>query len=212
MYLSKFVWCYSPACPHNWNPNSKMVNFSGKYVFDHAENMKAVGDALKVDWSKIPVDKTTTTEITQNGDTFHIKTVTAVRTRDVSWNRGGGWEGWRRNVEDYTRGWQIWTTNSTRAYCHHVSSNYSWSLRTTINFGHDDTSFLMVFCNYNKCEREKLNILWAEKLPWVKRLLKNHLHVNLSMTPGPWVKFLTRGADKQGPHLQAGVLHGSFSA
>ena len=64
--------------------NSKMVNFSGKWVFDHAENMKAVGDALKVDWSKIPEDKTTTTEITQNGDNFHIKTTTAVRTRDVS--------------------------------------------------------------------------------------------------------------------------------
>ena len=63
-----------------------MVNFSGKWVFDHAENMKAVGDALKVDWSKIPEDKTTTTEITQNGDNFHIKTTTAVRTRDVSRN------------------------------------------------------------------------------------------------------------------------------
>ena len=63
-----------------------MVNFSGKWVFDHAENMKAVGDALKIDWSKIPEDKTTTTEITQNGDNFHIKTTTAARTRDVSRN------------------------------------------------------------------------------------------------------------------------------
>ena len=88
LYLSKFILFCSYSLPTQLKPpqNSKMVNFSGKWVFDHAENMKAVGDALKVDWSKIPEDKTTTTEITQNGDNFHIKTTTAVRTRDVSRN------------------------------------------------------------------------------------------------------------------------------
>ena len=61
-----------------------MANFSGKWVFDHAENMEAIADALKVDKSKVPDDRSSTTEITQNGDTIHIKTTTAVRTRDVS--------------------------------------------------------------------------------------------------------------------------------
>ena len=62
-----------------------MVNFSGKWVFDHGENMEALAAALKVDKSKVPDDRSTTTEITQNGDNFKIKTTTAALTRDVSW-------------------------------------------------------------------------------------------------------------------------------
>jgi len=73
---------------HKPNPNSKMVNFSGKYVFDHAENMEAIADALKVDKSKIPDNRSSTTEIIQNGDTFQIKTTTAARTRDITFTIG----------------------------------------------------------------------------------------------------------------------------
>merc|ERR1712002_163260 len=73
---------------HQPSPNTKMVNFSGKWVFDHAENMEAVADALKVDKSKIPDDRSSTTEITQNGDNFQIKTVGATRTREISFSIG----------------------------------------------------------------------------------------------------------------------------
>merc|ERR1712002_108550 len=73
---------------HQPSPNTKMANFSGKWVFDRAENMEAVADALKVDKSKVPDDRSTTTEITQNGDTFQIKTITAVKTREVTFTVG----------------------------------------------------------------------------------------------------------------------------
>jgi len=65
-----------------------MADFSGKWVFDHAENMEAIADALKVDKSKVPDDRSTTTEIAQNGDTFHIKTTGPKRTRDITFSIG----------------------------------------------------------------------------------------------------------------------------
>merc|ERR1712002_621513 len=73
---------------HQPSPNTKMANFSGKWVFDHGENMEANADVLKVDKSKVPDDKSTTTEITQNGDTFQIKTITAIKTREVTFTVG----------------------------------------------------------------------------------------------------------------------------
>ena len=72
------------AFPNIPEPNSRMpTDFSGKWVFDHADNMEAIAEAFKVDKSKLPSDKSATTEITQKGDNFTIKTVTAVRTREV---------------------------------------------------------------------------------------------------------------------------------
>jgi len=65
-----------------------MANFSGKWVFERAENMEAIADALKVDKSKVPDDRSTTTEITQDGDTFHIKTTGPKRTRDITFSIG----------------------------------------------------------------------------------------------------------------------------
>merc|ERR1711872_47545 len=69
-------------------PQFKMVNFSGKWVFDHAENMEAIVEALNIDKSKIPDDRSTTAEITQNGDTFQIKTTGPKRTRDITFSIG----------------------------------------------------------------------------------------------------------------------------
>jgi len=65
-----------------------MVNFSGKWEWSHSENMEAIADALKVDKSKIPDDKSTTTEIIQNGDNFQIKTTGPRRTRDITFSIG----------------------------------------------------------------------------------------------------------------------------
>ncbi|XP_072164690.1 fatty acid-binding protein, intestinal-like [Diadema setosum] len=65
-----------------------MANFSGKWVFDHGENMQALVEKVKVDPSKIPDDKSSTIEIQQNGDTFHIVTVGGGRTRDVTFTIG----------------------------------------------------------------------------------------------------------------------------
>ncbi|XP_071496222.1 fatty acid-binding protein, intestinal-like [Diadema antillarum] len=65
-----------------------MTDFSGKWVFDHGENMQALVDKLNIDPAKIPKDKSTTTEITQNGDNFHIVSVGGGRKRDVTFTIG----------------------------------------------------------------------------------------------------------------------------
>ncbi|XP_041461027.1 fatty acid-binding protein, liver-like [Lytechinus variegatus] len=65
-----------------------MADFSGKWVFDHAENMETLADKLKIDPAKIPKDRSTTVEITQNGDNFHIVSVGGGRTRDMNFTIG----------------------------------------------------------------------------------------------------------------------------
>nr|XP_054774202.1 retinoid-binding protein 7-like [Lytechinus pictus] len=66
-----------------------MADFSGKWSFDHGENMEFLVEKLKIDPAKIPSDKSTTVVIAQNGDTFNIKTTTAGgKTRDITYKIG----------------------------------------------------------------------------------------------------------------------------
>lgn len=66
-----------------------MADFSGKWVFDHGENMEFLIEKLKIDPAKIPSDKSSTVEITQNGDNFKIKTTgSGGKSRDISYSIG----------------------------------------------------------------------------------------------------------------------------